>query len=393
MIGMRRFLTALALGGFLCAQEPPELMSTAKDRVDLGITIYHGGLAMIRDTRRVTLPAGRCRLAFADVAASIRPKSAWMTFKGAAPTVLERNYEFDLLSPQSLVDRSLGKVAGFRNDDEALEWGELISLPLRKPRWAPWRTPLQRLARIGPMLQRPDPDVLIRKNGEILAVSDWDLLVQQRPNGLRASPTLLVELESPRALDTELELAYTAERFRWEASYTARLSPAGKSMALDGFVTLTNTSGQAFDNLNLQVVAGDPNLINDPPPRNLDEPTVDSTTMYSIDSVSRGFKEERLSDYLLLSLDRKVALADGQTKQVKLFSTPSVAIEPRVFMEMGLNLEHFSDASTRSKPPAPWVKVGCPNLSTFTGRSEDSEIAETTGSRPQLLVLHGIPGH
>lgn len=355
-----RFISLLLIGGFLVAQEAPELLSTAQDRTDLGITIYHGGLAMIRDTRRVSLPAGRSRLAFADVAASIRPKSAWMTFKGGSPTVLERNFEFDLLSPQSLLDRSLGKAAGFRGHDEAIEWGELASLPLMKPRWAPGRTPLQRLARIGPMLQRPDSNVLVSGEVGFQAVPGSDLLLKHRPDGLRASPTLLMDLEAPEALEGELELAYTAEDFHWEASYTARLAPTGRSMDLDGFVTLTNTSGQSFKDASLQLVAGDPNKLDDPPPRNPDEPMVDATTCYSAETLKPRFKEERLSDYLLLSLDRPVTLGNGQTKQIKLFSKSSIRLEASVFIPFEVDLGAFFELEARSHTPGNWTLIECP---------------------------------
>lgn len=307
-----RLLLPSALGLALAAQGPGEVTSTARDRTALGITLYRNDLAMVRDTRRIALPAGASRLAFADVAASIRPKSAWMAFPPGV-TVRERNHEFDLLSPARLTHHALHQAAGFRPEGlPDLRWGTLASLPLLRPRWAPNRTPLQRLARIGPVIQSADPSVLIRTEDGFASLPTEGLAFRTVPASLRPTPTLLAEVEASAPIQAEATLAYTAQGFTWQATYRARLSPSGRTMDLEGFVTLTNRSGTDFPATTLQLVAGEPNQVYDPTPRDQDAPAMDQTTVVEVCATALPFKEETLSDYLLLTLDRPTSAATGR---------------------------------------------------------------------------------
>src|SRR5512133_1331635 len=53
---------------------PPEAASaTLADRTDLSLTIYNSDLALVRDVRQVSLPAGTVSLRFADVATAVNP--------------------------------------------------------------------------------------------------------------------------------------------------------------------------------------------------------------------------------------------------------------------------------------------------------------------------------
>jgi|GEM_PF-6332618 len=349
-----------ATGLALLGQTVPEVTSTAKDRTGLGITIYRNNLAMIRETRNLQLPCGPVQVAFTDVAASIKPKSAWMEFPNtnSAPFVLERNFEFNLLTPASAVDHSLGLPAAYRNPvDGNLHWGTLASIPLRKKIWAPNRTPLQRISRTGPVLRQADPDVLISTAEGYQDIPGDQVFFHTIPAQLRSSPTLLASLESTQPGNCPIEMAYTAGGFTWEATYVMRLSPSGKAMDLDGFATLTNNSGTDFPEATLQLVAGDPNQVYEPLPRDAEEPLVDQTTVCCVASAAAPrFKEESLSDYLLLTLDRPTHLRNGQTKQIKLFTAENVPIERTFLFEWRPELRWFEASPTRAAEPGRWIE-------------------------------------
>lgn len=349
-----RLLLISAFGLALAAQGPAEVTSTARDRTALGITLYRNDLAMVRDTRRIALPAGASRLAFADVAASIRPKSAWMAFPDGI-TVWERNHEFDLLSPARLTHHALHQAAGFRPEGlPDLRWGTLASLPLLRPRWAPNRTPLQRLARIGPVIQSADPSVLVRTEDGFASLPAEGLAFRTVPASLRPSPTLLAEVEASAPIQAEATLAYTAEGFTWQATYRARLSPSGRRMDLEGFVTLTNRSGTDFPATTLQLVAGEPNQVYDPAPRDEDVPRMAQTTV-EVAAAALPFKEEPLSDYLLLTLDRPTSVRNGQTKQVRLFGARGIPLRRTFLFTWTPCFEWFQHPAARRAVPGPWI--------------------------------------
>src|SRR5207302_10759800 len=90
------------------------------DQTDLSLTVY-SDLALVRDVRDVTLPPGDFRLKFMDVAASMNPATVHfrsLTDPGRL-SVLEQNYEYDLLDPQKLLAKYVGR-------DLKVMWGATV---------------------------------------------------------------------------------------------------------------------------------------------------------------------------------------------------------------------------------------------------------------------------
>jgi len=106
MFRLTRFLfTALLLGTVATATfaQTSEQTTTARDRQSVNITVYNSNLGLVRETRRLTLPAGRIALRFADVTAQIRPETVHLASLTAPSSlrILEQNYQYDLLIQQS----------------------------------------------------------------------------------------------------------------------------------------------------------------------------------------------------------------------------------------------------------------------------------------------------
>ncbi len=107
------FLTTAAV--CFAAEKPPQqqpVMSTTQaDQTGVALTVYNVNLGLVKDRRNINLARGRSDLRFMDVAAQIIPASVHI--KSLADpeslTVLEQNYEYDLMSPQKLMDKYVGK--------------------------------------------------------------------------------------------------------------------------------------------------------------------------------------------------------------------------------------------------------------------------------------------
>lgn len=395
----RSAMLIIATGLALAAQPVPEVTITAKHRTGLGITIYQGGLAMVRDTRHIGIPQGTFRIAIADVAASIRPNSVWMAFQGSALQIWERNFEFDLLSPWSLMNRSLGKEAGFRPDDSAKpQWGTLVSLPEIMLQTSSGASsfkdkPLFKLAKRLRILPVAGSQTILRSEEDLFTTTEGPISFRHVPNELRVSPTLLANVSAMQGSSSELELAYTAEKFGWEATYLACLSASGHTMDLEGFVTLSNTSGTDFPNATLQLVAGEPNQVDDPAPMDPDRSETDKTATVECiaSSAPPGFKEERLADYVLLTLDRPTTLRNGQTKQVKLFEARDVPVARTFLFTWAPQMEWLKLASARTPAPGTWVQ-GSEFLQSWALRSQglDPEDRASWEKAPWVHSL-GLP--
>ncbi len=126
---MRRRLSAMllalvVLGPGAPATASPPLAITRESQRDLMVTIYNGNLGLVKDTREVRLPAGTSEVQFADVAAQIDPTSVHLKSltDPAGLRILEQNYEYDLLSPQKLLEKYVGrKVRLYQGNGSHLE--------------------------------------------------------------------------------------------------------------------------------------------------------------------------------------------------------------------------------------------------------------------------------
>jgi hypothetical protein len=297
---MRTALLLAAIPAFLAAQETA---TTLKDQKALAVTIYNDNLALVKDTREVRLPKGEARLAFEEVSAQIRPETALLRNLTAPKDfwVTEQNFDFDLLTPQKLLDKYVGRqvtvVRSVPNADSA-----------------------------GSKEVREPATVLATNSGVVLQFADrietsipGRIVYPGVPANLRARPTLVISLHSGAEKAQQLELSYLTGGLSWRADYVANLAPDEKTLDLSGWVTLTNQSGAAYPDATLQLVAGDVNRVQDRKPV-----MYEMARMAAAPPPPSQMKEEGLFEYHLYTLDRPTTLAVNQTKQVALLSANSV---------------------------------------------------------------------
>src|SRR5262249_15623375 len=140
------------------------------------------------------------------------------------------------------------------------------------------------------------------------------------PARLRARPTLVLQLQNANANEQQVELSYLTGGLAWKADYVAELAPDEKTMDLSGWVTLTNTSGSAYNDAKLQLVAGNVNQV---------QPMM-AKAMQAPASVAEGARapmaQEELFEYHLYALGRPTTIGDNQTKQVAMLSGAGIPV-------------------------------------------------------------------
>lgn len=194
------------------------------------------GLVLVTETRTVDLPAGRHTLRFEGVAEGLIPQSA--AVEGLPGKALERNYDYALLSPGTLVERSLGQ-------------------PIKVVRTN--RTTGRQQTVDATLVQGPYGLMVRTAEGvEALGCSGGPerLVLDRVPDGLTDKPSLstIVEVHAPTR--AKLTLSYLALGVNWQADYVARIHPDGQRLDLTGWLTLVNSGGSQFANAKTQAVAG-----------------------------------------------------------------------------------------------------------------------------------------
>jgi hypothetical protein len=296
-----RLIAVLLTGCFGVAYaQLDEIRSTLSDQQEVAVTIYNENLALVKDQRSLQLKRGASALAFRDISARMRSETALLRSVSApgSLSVLEQNFDFDLLSPQKLLEKYVGRsVQVIRvNAATGLETSEVAQ-------------------------------VLSANSGVVLKMGDrietgipGRIVYADVPANLRDRPTLVMALENNGPAQQKVELSYLTGGLAWRADYVVELNAAEDKLDISGWVTLTNTSGATYRNARLQLVAGDVNQVTPrmqsmakgvvmaaaaPPPRN-------------------EMTQEALFEYHLYSLGRPTTIAENQTKQVALLSASAV---------------------------------------------------------------------
>ena len=195
------------------------------------------GYALISETRWMRLPAGESELRFEGVAGGIIPQSAIVT--GLPGGTVERNRDALLLSPGTLLDRSLGRRVHLRRTSVAS--GTVVE-----------RDAVIRSGSDGAVvLQTSEGVEALRCSGQ-----NETLLYDEVPADLAARPTLSVRTRSREAADVVVTLSYLATGFDWQANYVATLNPAGDRLDLFAWLTLANGDETSFTAARTNAVAG-----------------------------------------------------------------------------------------------------------------------------------------
>ena len=297
-------LTTLTLAAPIWA---PGLASAAEPaKPGLSVTIYNAGLALVDDVRRMDIPAGRQRLEMKDVSAAIRPETVTLTAPGVA--IVEQNFDFDLLTPQKMMEKAVGQQIqivrmGFGKDKEVTETATVLS------------------ANEGVILQIGGHVEVLRDDGLPTRV-----IFNGVPQTLRARPTLSVTVDSDHAGPRLVDLSYLTKGLSWKADYVALFDEAAGRLDLQGWVTLTNTSGSAFVDAATQLVAGqvaaeDGNDAGDDTPT----PPRPMFAMRQAGVEADTGPGQALGDVYLYTLPERTTIAENQTKQVSFLDAHGVA--------------------------------------------------------------------
>jgi hypothetical protein len=294
-------LTALATAAPAAGRDGA---TTVADRRGIAVTIYNADIALVRDRRRITLPAGESRLALRDVSDRMLPETAALRPLGASAAfdVVEQNFEAALLTPQAVLQANVGKTVTVSHVDR--------------------RTHARRSERATVLAA--NGGVVLRYADRIEPSADGPIAFAPDQRGLREWPTLIATVDAPRAATSDAELDYLTTGLQWSAQYTALLLNDGEHADLHGDVTIVNHSGTAYANATLQLVAGEVHVVRNPrsaqpAPRPLQ--VIAHTT-----ARSSQFDEQPLFDYHLYTLPRRATLADAQSKQLALLDAPGVPI-------------------------------------------------------------------
>jgi hypothetical protein len=286
--------------------------STLDDQTELALTVYNSNIALVRDVRTLQLPRGTFDLQFMDIAATVNP--ATVHFRSLSEpdrvSVLEQNYEYDLLEPDKLLRKYVGRDVTLvrRREDNGRTIEEPVTARLLSYNQAPvWQ--------IG--------------NEIVTGLGADHIRFPELPGNLFSRPTLIWSLSNDGGARHRVEASYLATNVKWNADYVLTVARDDKTADIDGWVTVTNGSGTGFRNATLQLVAGDLNRVYSPAAMMEQADRLERVAV----NVAKEMTREAFSDYHLYSLGRKTTVNNNQTKQVSMLDATGFPIVKRYVVD------------------------------------------------------------
>jgi hypothetical protein len=280
------------------------------DQADLAVTVYNSSLALIRDAREFALPAGESDLRFVDIAATVNP--ATVHFRSLTDPsrvgILEQNYEYDLLDPDKLLRKYVGREVTLIRT--SMENGTTKQDAVKATLVSYNNGPIWKVG-----------------NEYVTGLGADHIRFPELPSNLYSRPTLVWKLLNRGGPRHRIEASYLAGGLSWQSDYVLTVGRDDSSADLDGWVTLTNQSGTAFRDAKLQFVAGDLNRV---------QPAAQKRAMDMVaeaKSMSIGMTQEAFSEYHLYTLGRRTTIANQETKQLALLNGTDVPVEKRYVVD------------------------------------------------------------
>jgi hypothetical protein len=293
--------------------------TTGEDQTGLALTIYNVNLGLVKDQRQISLAPGTGNLRFMDVASQIMPTSVHIRsfVNTASLQVLEQNYEYDLLSPQKLLDKYVGKELKLATKNPYTEREEVVTATL--------------LSNNGQPIFRIGDEITFGHPGRIIFPGV--------PQDLNARPTLVWMLRNDLPSMQKVEASYLTNGINWRSDYVVTLNERDDRADLAGWVTIDNHSGATYQNARIKLVAGDVNRVKDK--QEYMDGMLRAAAMEAKAAPARQFREESFFEYHIYTLDRTATVKDNQTKQINLVSADNITVKKELVC-YGSNYYYYS---------------------------------------------------
>lgn len=285
--------------------DPQQFIAQQRMGVDPGLAWSVPGFGVVRETREVTLKKGMNALSFTDVAAFIDPTTVGFTdLTHPGTSVVEQNFEFDLVSPSKLYEKYIGREVRLLAQDTPSVAVSGVLLSATQGQF---------------VIESPEGISVVPADGTRVE------LLGSLPGGLQTRPTLVWKLNAEVDGKHTIRTTYQTAGLTWRADYNLVLNANDSEANLTPWVTLMNVSGASFEDAQLRLVAGDVQRVQ---PAHRPMPMVRGTTgAVAAEAADAGFAEESLLEYHLYTLPRPATISRNATQQLALFpAVPDVAV-------------------------------------------------------------------
>lgn len=300
IIGLIMFLFAVLFSGKGFAIQKSFSNIDAQTAVE--VTVYNSNIGLVKDQREIKLSKGLLELQFMDVASQIIPTSVSIKPLNRQDgfNIIEQNYEYDLISPQKLLNKYVGKEVKLFTKNPFTDKEELISAKI---------------------ISNNEGNTVYQIGRDITFSHPGRIIFPEIPENLISKPTLIWLIENQFKGDQKIEVRYLTNGINWRASYVMVLNEKDDKAELSGWVTIDNKSGTMYKNAKLKLIAGDINRVEEGQLRR------DRALFMAAAETKAQFAEQEFFEYHIYTLERPTDLKDNQTKQISLMDANNIPVK------------------------------------------------------------------
>jgi hypothetical protein len=275
------------------------------DGNSVAVTVYNDNFAVVKERRPIVFDKGLNTIKFTDVASSIDPTSVSFQCLSSPGriAILEQNYEYDLVSTSSLLNRYLDKTVNVSIKGSGADQGKNVS---------------------GVLMAARDNNLILKNiNGRVEIISSdsvENISLEQLPEDLVTKPTLIWLAQAEAAGKELCRVTYTTDNIAWKADYSAILNAVENALDISGWVTINNQSGATYKDATIKLIAGDVRRVEQPRMRGMVEHKA-----LEMAAGAPAFEERPFMEYHIYTLSRPSTINNNQTKQIE-FITPALNV-------------------------------------------------------------------
>ncbi|MFQ3549422.1 MAG: DUF4139 domain-containing protein [Armatimonadota bacterium] len=286
------FLCAL-LTAIICLSSSLAIYAQSKS---IEVTVYNQNIALVKDQRSIDFKQGLNSIDIEDVSANINASSVLLKSLSDPNSIkiLEQNYKYDLISPENILNKSVGQKITVGD-----EKGILLNPP------------------------KNGGIVVKTESGKLLLDPSGQKTLDTMPEGLYPKPTLNWLINSEKTGRQDIQLTYLTGGLNWVADYVALVNEDDTKLDLAGWVTITNNSGTTYKDAKLTLLAGDVRIKKQTDYRD-----------FLLYEAGRGeaaatpqFEEKSFFEYHIYKMARTTTIADAESKQISLLNASNVPVK------------------------------------------------------------------
>ncbi len=253
---------------------------------EISITVYNNDLAFIHERRKTTVEKGEQKIIYEGVPSKVITQSVIPSFGGGTVKLYSQNYIYNLISLDSLLEKSIGQTVSFYSNDK---------IPRRD----------------HGLLLSAKPSVIVKSNsdGKIHTLNNpTQVVFDEIPSSMITKPSLVWHLKSLQKTELQINLKYLSRGIEWKSDYVLNLHK--KRFDLTGWITISNNSGASYHNATINCVAGELHRIT-PPIRYTRKVQAEAMAVNAL-----PVKEESFAGYHLYKIPFKESIRDKEQKQI-----------------------------------------------------------------------------